>query len=799
MKIQVLIFLLFLSVTSGAQYSRSLANELQNNMIWSGNDDGKPCYTVFRKVFDVKEFDTATIHLFADARYLLWINGGEILRGPCRFDPVSPSFDSMDVTALLRKGKNAIVVMVMSHGSNGKTMNHHPGLTVGLEIKDHSQIIANIRTDSSWKWNHHTRFLPPVQLWADMCDRVDARLDDGDWSQTDYNDDHWSTAIPVNGKMWGVLTPRSIPYLTRNEMNWTSMNKKNLPVGLKSGQSYIIRSNEMIQGYPMIEFEAEEGVQIQFEFGYTGDKDNVGDSYGSSCFYTASGGTQVYTATDSYGFRYLKIKVFGSIYSPYNVLLKQIKLTDRRYPYLETGYFTCDDPFLNELWKRSVLTTKLNCEDGYTDCALREKVEWMGDAALIQYPLSRVMFAIPDPDGVPRSDNQLMKSMLRHIAQSQSDSGMFKAHHPSDRFDIHAYIEDYSCLWVQALRQVYEYTADSALVRELWKPLKKQMKWFENRRSPNGLVFGREFEFMDNPLAYCSCNGATLNAYVYKAFVDAAFLASVICDKQAVTEFKKVADELFKSYNRYLWIPSKGTFSGGISMGKQMTPTVHAALMAINRGIVPENRKQQVKQYLFAHYADRKGTGAQGGVIPATFFDLNQPVKGIGSPYSAFWLLEELFKSERDTAALAFIRDKWNYITKENITGTLTEGFGGGDLCHNNGAIPAWFLSSKVLGVAERVPLSSKIIEIKPMLGNLMQAEGTVVTAHGPVHVKWFKQGDGLTFSIDIPMETVAQIILPNYKSGKKLLVNNSEVPFRIDKNNLIFSIKSDLTNAIYK
>ena len=85
------------------------------------------------------------------------------------------------------------------------------------------------------------------------------------------------------------------------------------------------------------------------------------------------------------------------------------------------------------------------------------------------------------------------------------------------------------------------------------------------------------------------------------------------------------------------------------------------------------------------------------------------------------------------------------------------------------------------------------------MLGNLMQAEGTVVTAHGPVHVKWVKQGDGLTFSIDIPMETVAQIILPNYKSGKKLLVNNSEVPFRIDKNNLIFSIKSDLTDAIYK
>ena len=127
------------------------------------------------------------------------------------------------------------------------------------------------------------------------------------------------------------------------------MTKKNLPVGLKSGQSYIIKTNDMIQGFPLIEFEAEEGVQIQFEFGYTGDQDNIGESYGSSCFYTARGGNQVYTPTDSYGFRYLKIKVLnGSIWSPYNVLLKQIKLTDRRYQYFEKGRFECNDPFLND-------------------------------------------------------------------------------------------------------------------------------------------------------------------------------------------------------------------------------------------------------------------------------------------------------------------------------------------------------------------------------------------------------------------------------------------------------------------
>ena len=795
----LIIFLLLTNLGYIQSPGLPMSGVLQERMIWSGTDDGKPCYTVFRKVFDINDFDAASICIFADSRYMLWINGVEILRGPCRFDPVSPSFDSMDVTSYLRKGKNVIVVMVLSHGSNGKTMNHHPGLTADLEIKNGSQTVNNIVTDSSWKWNNHTRYLPPVQLWADMSDRIDARLDDRDWTLANYIDANWSNSVPIDGRMWGNLTPRAIPFLTKNEMKWTAMNKKSLPAGLKAGESFIIKCDEMIQGFPEIQFEVEEGVQIQFEFGYSGDKENVWDSYGSSCFYTAKGGDQVYVPTDSYGFRYLKIKVLsGSIYAPYNVLLKQIKLTDRRYPYLETGSFHCNDPFLNELWKRSVLTTKLNCEDGFTDCALREKVEWMGDAALIQYPLSRIMFALADKAGVPRSDNQLMKSMLRHIAQSQSDSGMFKAHHPSDRFDIHAYIEDYSCLWVQALRQVYEFSGDSAFVKELWSPLKKQMKWFENHRSSNGLVYGREFEFMDNPLAYSSCNGATLNAYLCKAFADAAFLANVANDLRAAADFKKLADDQVRNFNKYLWIPSRGTYSSGIFKDKQLTPTPHAAMMALNRGIVPENRKLQVQKYLYTHYADHEGDNAHGGVIPVSFFDLNKPAQGIDSPYSAFWLLEELFRGDRDTTALDFIRKKWDYLKRDTIIGTLTESFGGGELCHNNGAIPAWFLLSKVLGVSEKLPLSSKIITIKPMMGNLTEAEGTVVTAHGPVHVKWVKNGESWSFEIKLPQGTAAQVLLPVQNTFKKLMVNNKETKFKISKGLVAFRVNTENTTGSY-
>jgi hypothetical protein len=793
--LQMLVFLLFFSFCGwnvGAQEENNLAPVLQSKMIWAGSDNITPGFTVFRKTIDLENIDMATFHVFADSKYILWINGTEVLRGPCRFDPVAPSFDSKEITSFLKQGKNAVVVMVMSHGSNGKMMDHTPGLAAGLEIKESSGRTRTVWTDTSWRWNNKTRFLPPVQNWGFVCDRIDARIDDGDWTQLEYDDSRWETAVSVDGNQWGKFTPRIIPLLAEKEMGWQSLNKDKLPAELIARQSYIIRANEMIQGFPKIKFEAEESVVIKFEMGYSGDSTQVGETYGASCSYTAKSGEQECVPTDSYGFRYLKISVLsGKTGVPFHVRLKEIDLIDRRYPYLETGSFECNDPFLNELWKRSALTMKVNCEDGYMDCALREKAEWMGDGAVVQYPLSRTIFAITDSAGIPRSDAGLITSMLRHIAQSQSDSGMFKAHHPSDRFDIHGYIEDYSCLWVQALRDVYEHTGNTNLVRELWEPLKKQMNWFEDNLTSHGLVYGREFTFVDNPLVYARCEGATLNAFVYKAFLDAAVLASVIGDSKAGKEFKNQAAEISKSFNKYLWIPGKQTYSSGLSGGKHMMPTSHAALLALNRGIVPENRKEQVKKYLFSHYNDRGKNVSQNGVIPDDFFDINLAVRGIDHPYTAFWMFEEMYKDGRDSEALEFMHKKWEQMMRDTVIGTLWEAFGGGDLCHNMGAVPAYFLSTKVLGVSEKLPVSSKVIEIRPQLGNLTRAEGTVVTVHGPVHVKWEKQNNGFSFSIEIPKGIQAEVYLPHHSSCKKLLVNNREMPFKIIDNNLFFKINS--------
>ena len=63
----------------------------------------------------------------------LWVNGSHVLRGPCRFNPKRPEFDTLDIAPHLRAGANTLVVLVHHYpATNGRIMNHAPGLTTIL-------------------------------------------------------------------------------------------------------------------------------------------------------------------------------------------------------------------------------------------------------------------------------------------------------------------------------------------------------------------------------------------------------------------------------------------------------------------------------------------------------------------------------------------------------------------------------------------------------------------------------------------------------------------------------------------
>jgi alpha-L-rhamnosidase len=516
---------------------------------------------------------------------------------------------------------------------------------------------------------------------------------------------------------------------------------KSLPAQLQQGEQLVFDVGRMVLGYEIIELAAPAGAVLETEHFETSDlRSGPNGSWDSVNRYTARDGEQTFVSTDSLGHHYLAVRCARG-----RLTIKNVTVVDRRYPYVDVGRFECSDPMLTELWQRAVNTVRLCSEDGYLDCSLRERSEWMGDAAVVEYPVSRVTLAGPADGRPPRSDARLMKNMIRHIAQSQLADGRLKAHHPSDRMDIHGYIEDYSCLWVQSLREVYEHTADADLVREVWPALARQMQWFLDRRTSGGLVHAREFLMFDNPLKYVECEGATVNACLCKALDDAAWLGELMGRAQLARTYRLAREQLAAAVNAQLWDEQAGAYRGSIKDGLPTEPTVHATMMALDRGVVPPERLARARKWLLENY-DKAGR--------LTF------------PYTFFWMFEELYRRDTDAGdleALDAMRRRWAVMLERRDTGTLGEVLDNACApCHNFGAVPAYFLSAYVLGVRMDGQLADRLIVIEPRLGDLSHASGTVVTEHGPVAVSWrVDPGGQCDFSFSVPSDVKAMLHLP--------------------------------------
>ena len=237
------------------------------------------------------------------------------------------------------------------------------------------------------------------------------------------------------------------------------------------------------------------------------------------------------------------------------------------------------------------------------DCADRERTEWMDDSPPA-FDITRTAMASPGLAGRKvYADARLLGEMLRRTALTVQPEGWVKAHTCSDRFDIHAKMEDRACDWVEGARLFYESTGDPAIIREIWPVIVRQMKYFLDRRTSRGLVLAREWEVWGNPIGYATCEGAGLNAFIYKSLVDAAYLGRAIGQNSQADDFERAAKDLATAFDKVLWNEEEGTYNSGYTddlekakgpskievplNGSFFAPTVFPALFALDQDIVP--------------------------------------------------------------------------------------------------------------------------------------------------------------------------------------------------------------------
>jgi hypothetical protein len=745
-----------------------IGKQLQAAFIWAGAPKAGEKQGVavgFRKSFNLKKQPaSALLHLFADARYILWVNGVYVDRGPARFQPNGPEYDSLEIASFLQSGKNSVALICIGNLSGGKVMRHKPGLTALLQVG--TQTLWS--TDESWHWTDSTRYRAVDASWPNLGESlVDATVEDGDWTQPGYDDAKWKAAYKISGEAWGPLTSRRIPRLRETSVPVHFANGVTLPTTLKAGEKLDFRSDRIVQAYPLITLDAEAGTELKIE------------PY--DVVYEAKAGKQSYFTIDTRGVAHGAVVV-----SKGRATITGFTLTERLYPFDCSASFTSSDPFLNKLWAMCARSCQVLSEDSYVDCADRERVEWMDDTPP-GYDITRTAMSVAGNNGhTVYGDSRLLGELIRRTALTLQPGGWVKAHTCSDRYDIHAKMEDRACDWVEGVRLYEEATGDKQSVREIWPAIVAQMDYFLNLRSERGLVRARDWVVWGNPVGYFTGEGTTLNAFVCRALEDAAELGALIGEKGDSQRFETAAASLKEAINTVLWDEAAGTYYAGYFNDADMAeskrrlaiprhnnlaaPTLHASIFALDRGVVPPDRRARVLQTM-----------------------LKQDATGNARMMTYYYLAKQLYEMDdpaQDQRVLDLFRKEWQGMVASPWQCSWEE-FAGGSKAHIYGMYPGYFLSAYVLGVRRDAPVSSKELRIEPHLADLIAAKGTVVTEYGPVRVAWERDGVGFKLAVTVPPGTETTLALPYRADQASILLDGVNVNGTRQGNRLEISIRA--------
>ena len=177
--------------------------------------------TTFRRAFDIEVLPAeAPARITADSRYVLWVNGREVGRGPTRSQTYRQRFDSYDLAPYLSAGRNIIAVLVTYYGRPMSFWQPAPAgsntdaaLVFEAELGDRTLV-----SDDSWRvqrsnaWSllagTHAGEGVPVEI-------VDARKVPRRWREVDFDDSDWRQAplLPaIHPASLGETRPPTYPF-----------------------------------------------------------------------------------------------------------------------------------------------------------------------------------------------------------------------------------------------------------------------------------------------------------------------------------------------------------------------------------------------------------------------------------------------------------------------------------------------------------------------------------------------------------------------------------------------------------
>ena len=447
----------------------------------------------FRKTFYLDKVPQEfKIKITADSKYTLYVNGTFVHHGPARNTTPFWSFDKIDISSLLKEGKNLIAVLGYQFGVSNFTYIYTSSAGMLLDG-------PGISTDETWKISEDTSYIRAVAkgssqyAFQEFCD---LNKKEDNW-KTDCNFDD-STWINDYGKIAGImpyhfLEERDIPLLTNNMLDYATpiaASKHEVDPNWRNIQSAIISFHKEKSNFQPFH-EIKDPTCIIYDFGrevvgmlnfqFTSDDaidflvcehlenltpiicapDSLHTAYGGR-LYPVKGKINNHELTLPWGFRYCI--VYNRAGGNFDC---KVSLRECRYNLIVEGTFNSNIAKYKQIWDMCELTQKCCMADSYIDCPSREYAQWWGDA-LVQ---SQNTFRLAN-------DPRLLARGLRCLSRQLTPEGLTYGVSPSCAHTC--VLPDYSAMYLVTLLAYYDQTASLDLWEELRGIASGIIYYFEN-------------------------------------------------------------------------------------------------------------------------------------------------------------------------------------------------------------------------------------------------------------------------------------------------------------------------------
>lgn len=694
------------------------------------------------------------IHVTADHRYRLYVNGTPVCSGSARGDFRSWYYETIDIAPWLKAGKNVLAATVWNMGVNRPQA--QMSIQTGFNLQGDGATEKLVNTDTSWRITRNAAYYPaafprggraPGYTTGDCDSVVYAKYPFG-WEQPGYDDSKWlpvKIEYDVRVHLYNYprhLVKRPIPLLEENPVALEKIVRYEGLSGvdsiLKPGTKIVVPPDTKAVllfdqgyntiGYPELNFSG--GVNSTVKIAYAealydaaAQKGNRNEIAGKKMrgihdFIRPDGGAQrLFRPLWLRTYRYLEVEVQTQQDA---LVIDGIKTIFSAYPFEQVGKFTSNEPDLEKIWDIAWRTIRVGSLENFVDGPAYEQ---------LQYGFDGRIQAIISLYG--SGDDRLMCNMIDQFNSSRIPEGLTMDSYPRFMTKI---IPTFSLMWVATIHDHFRYRYDPVFTKKYLLGIQGVLEWFENRVTKDNLLGPLEYwNFVDwsrnfkqgVPPDAAKGNSAVMSLIFVQTLEQAAEIFEAQGSKEIPARYRKLATAIKKAVYDKCYDPRTGYIS---DTPDKIHFSQHAQLLAVLTDCIPAANQEKLMQKMLD---DTMLSPVNLGYR----YHLNRALvkAGLGNEYLktlAFW------KKQMAMGLTTFPE---------------TDGTKPRSDCHGWSATPVFDLLSVVCGVEPAEP-GFKSVLIRPHLGDLQHAEGVVPHPKGTVKTSYQKNADGsIACEISLP------------------------------------------------